>query len=129
MMEKHTDVRRERVRMSKAPLAAGALTTVILLMTMGDAASAQASTANIVAANTVQSILGPSAVDVSQGKSQRVIEIPRKPNLRSPYQPPSWTPGPPPWAPGKPDWVPGPPPWVSAGLKETVSRLVTKAGP
>lgn len=115
--------------MAKVPLAAGALALVILLMTIGDVASAQTSTANIVVANTVQSVLSPSAVHTSKASPRHVVDIPKKPALRSPYQPASWTPGPPPWAPGKPAWAPGPPPWASKDLHKAVAPKWVKTKP
>jgi len=111
---------------TKVPFAVGALTLLILLVAFGDVAGAQASTFNTLAANMVQSILSPSAVD-AKGPGAKGVVVPPKPTLRSPYQPPSWTPGPPPWAPGKPDWVPGPPPWASNKVNNAQESTPAKA--
>ncbi len=125
MLKRHKRVgRTEGQRMAKAPLAVGALAMVILLMTIGDVASAQTSTANVVAVNIIEGILSPGAVGTSGPGSPRVIAIPHRPDLRSPYQPPSWTPTPPPLTPGRPDWAPGPPPWAS---NNTNKALVSKS--
>jgi hypothetical protein len=93
----------------------GAVIVLILVMTVGDVATAGAGVSNVLATSAVGSALGSSVAAASNSGPARRVVIPPKPSLRSPYQPPAWTPpGPPPWAPGAPTWIPGPPPWVQA---------------
>ncbi len=71
MMKKHTDVGGKGVRTSKMPLTAVVLAMAILLMTVGDVASAQTA--------PVEFARGGAAP-----RSQQAITIPSRPDLRSP---------------------------------------------
>ena len=65
--------------------------------------------------------LSPTLVGVPAARERARVQIPSRPELRSPCRPPVWVPGPPPWA-GGPQWVPGPPPWAQPSLAPAAAK-------
>ena len=65
--------------------------------------------------------LSPTLVGVPAVRERARVQIPARPELRSPCRPPVWVPGPPPWA-GGPQWVPGPPPWAQPSLAPAAAK-------
>lgn len=124
MMEKCQGARREVVCVPKMLLTAVVLAIVILLTAVDDVAIAQAVTVQGVSGWSAGQVVHSTPASTSQGSSRPAVSIPQKPSLRSPYQPPAWTPEPAPWEPGG-SWGPEPP-WVFRGrvVNETgLSRL------
>jgi hypothetical protein len=100
---------RQRFAGMRIRAALAMLILVAMLVTPGALAlgSAPGSPVTAVVVNSAMAVnmVGLSGV----GPRGTIVNVPERPNPRSPCVPPPWAPGPPPWKPGKPPWKPGPP--------------------